>query len=282
MSGLLKDSEDPAIGGDLQKKIEALATKKRTDYTPKPNAKPEEAYSVSVDIRNEGWKVDAQMKEKIDNLKEYIKQKAKLKDADDVGIYLKRDQKRYYPGENLASQLLGYLNKEGQVVTGLEAYLNKYLEGKKGSLTYESDRKGVELPNGTKFSQPAKDGSNVQLTIDKNIQFYIDSALDKVYQKYHPKSVTAIAVDPKTMEVLGMSSRPDFNPNKYWQAEKGSEVNQAISSQYEPGSTFKLVTWQLQWRKGCSIRTLTTPRVRSRFRVERSMTTMSAGEASIT
>ncbi|MFH5182828.1 penicillin-binding transpeptidase domain-containing protein [Paenibacillus sp. TAB 01] len=106
-----------------------------------------------------------------------------------------------------------------------------------------SDRNGVELPDAKVNYIPAIDGNNVKLTIDKNIQFYIESALEKVFDKYHPKSLTAIAADPKTMEILGMASFPNFNPNKYWETENQSDfLNNAVASQYEPGSTFKLVS----------------------------------------
>jgi penicillin-binding protein 2B len=139
--------------------------------------------------------------------------------------------------------LLGYSNKEGKAVIGIEAQLDDVLKGVPGKLNYESDAKGVELPDSKVVYKPAENGKDVRLTIDKNIQFYIESALAKLNEKFHPKSVMAIAVDPTTMEILGMANLPNFNPNQYWTIENNSDfINRAVASQYEPGSTFKIVT----------------------------------------
>lgn len=240
LTGILK-TEGPDSAADLERKIREFATKKRPESSIKPDAKLEDTLAINVEIRPIGYKVDADVKEKVENLIEFIKQKLKV---DNAGINIRQEEKRYYPGGNLASQVLGYSNKEGKPVMGLELSLDKYLKGTQGSLSYEKDRKGVELPNGRRSFQPAIDGNNVTLTIDRTIQFYIENALDKVYQKWKPKSLMAVAVDPKTMEILGLANMPDFNLNKYWLAttDNGSDVNHAISSQYEPGSTFKLVT----------------------------------------
>ncbi len=145
--------------------------------------------------------------------------------------------------KRLASHILGYTNKEGEAALGLELKLDETLKGVPGMLSYEKDGKGVELPDAKVNFKPAEDGNNVRLTIDKNIQFYLESALAKVNDKWHPKSLTAIAVDPQTMEILGMANTPTFNPNTYWTIKDQSDFkNNAVASRYEPGSTFKLVT----------------------------------------
>jgi penicillin-binding protein 2B len=160
-----------------------------------------------------------------------------------IGIGIIEEKKRYYPGETLASHILGYTNKEGKAALGLELKLDDTLKGVPGNLSYEKDGKGVELPDAKVDFKPAEDGNNVRLTIDKNIQFYLESALAKVNEKWHPKSLTAIAVDPQTMEILGMANTPTFNPNKYWTINDQSDFkNNAVASRYEPGSTFKIVT----------------------------------------
>jgi penicillin-binding protein 2B len=229
LADILKDGS--ASGAELEAKIREKATKKKDNGD----------FSVHVEIRNEGWKVD---KEKADKVQALIEQlKTKLNTKRNIGIYLVEEKKRYYPGETLAAHILGYTNKEGQPAMGLEATLDDVLKGVPGMLSYEKDAKGVELPGSKVSFKPAEDGKTVRLTIDKNIQYYIESTLKKIDEKFHPKSMTAIAVDPQTMEILGMANVPTFNPNSYWNI--GSQrdfINHAVASQYEPGSTFKLVT----------------------------------------
>jgi len=228
LADILKTSDDPVAIDKLQQKIYSRLT---------------QVYSVQypqVEIRNEGWKIDAEVAEQVKAFIEELKEQTSLKD---VGIDLTKGQKRFYPGGKLASHILGYSNKEDKPIMGLEAMFDKELRGVPGSLVYEKDLYGVQLPDSKVSYEPAVDGYNIKLTIDKNIQFFIESALEKVYNKYQPKSLTAIAADPKTMEILGMASFPNFNPNKYWEfPNQGDFFNHAIASQYEPGSTFKLVT----------------------------------------
>jgi penicillin-binding protein 2B len=228
LADLLKTPDAPAAA--LEEKIRTLLNKKKDNGN----------LLTQVEIRNEGWKIDAEVADQVRIFIDALKKKANVKN---VGIYLQKEQKRFYPGGKLASHVLGYTDKEGKPLTGLESRFDSFLKGTTGKLNYEKDRFGVELPDAKVNYQPAIDGSNVKLTIDKNIQFYIESALEKVNAKYSPKSLTAIAVDPKTMEILGMASTPDFNPNRYWENKNQSDfINNTLASQYEPGSTFKIVT----------------------------------------
>jgi penicillin-binding protein 2B len=229
LTGILLEEGNPRA--DLEAKIRDRATKKRADGT----------FVISAEIRNEGWKID---KDKADQVKEFIKTvQQRLKTKYSIGIHVTEDKKRYYPGGTMASQLLGYTNKEGNASQGLEVMLDEYLKGTPGKLISETDAKGVELLDSKVEYKPAINGQNVRLTIDKNIQFYMETALEKVYEKYRPKSLMAIAVDPQTMEVLGMANVPNFNPNQYWNFGSQSHfLNNTVAARYEPGSTFKLVT----------------------------------------
>ncbi|WNR46436.1 penicillin-binding transpeptidase domain-containing protein [Paenibacillus roseipurpureus] len=232
LADILKESE--ASRAELVNKIRDRATKKNQDGTD---------FAANVEVRNEGWKIEKQKADKVRELISSIQTKLKLGTKANIGISILEDKKRYYPGETLASHILGYTNKEGEAALGMELKLNDILKGVPGMLSYEKDGKGVELPDAKVNFKPAEDGSNVRLTIDKNIQFYLESALAKVNEKWHPKSLTAIAVDPQTMEILGMANTPTFNPNSYWTIKDQSDFrNGAIASRYEPGSTFKLVT----------------------------------------
>lgn len=230
LAAILSGTADPAVRSKLQDKITDQITKKRQDGV---------SLYAEVEIRNEGWKID---KSTADQITELIR---KLKDEDgkDPGIILKDEVNRSYPGGRLASHLLGYTDKEGAAVIGLEAFYDAQLRGEAGSITYGKDRKGVELINSRVNYEPAMDGNDLHLTLDMNIQFFMENVLRKVYEEYRPNSLIAIAADPKTMEILGMVSLPDFNPNQYWQTSNQSDfINRAVAYQFEPGSTFKLVT----------------------------------------
>lgn len=209
---------------DGRAKLYALATKKRDDGSFQPQ----------VEVRNEGWKIDG---DAADQIKAWI-DKSGLE-----GIRLISQQKRYYPANEMASHTLGYTNKEGKAVTGLELQYDKILRGTPGSISYEKDLRGNELPNAKVIYKPAEDGKTLQLTIDVNIQHFVEGALRKTYDQYKPKAAIAVAVDPMTLEVLGMANFPDFNPNRYWEIDSTEDfVNHSVVSQYEPGSTFKIVT----------------------------------------
>ncbi|MEF3310354.1 penicillin-binding transpeptidase domain-containing protein [Paenibacillus sp. GYB004] len=195
-----------------------------------------------VEVRSEGWKIDAETADRIAkalNLPEPINKQANLYTH---GVYLEESQKRYYPAGSMASHILGYFDKNGKAVMGLEAAYNELLTGKPGHISTTKDRMGYELPDAKASYEPAEDGKTLQLTIDRNIQSYIETALEKSYNEWKPKSMTVVAMNPKTGEILGMANMPTFNPSKYWESETKNFYNHAVGSQYEPGSTFKLVT----------------------------------------
>lgn len=193
------------------------------------------------EVRPDGWKVDKSVKDRLDAFREELR---KLTKMNNVGLYFVDEKKRYYPNGSLASHILGYENKDGIAIVGLEKKLDDQLKGEAGFIKYQKDGVQTQLPNGEVDFKQAVDGKNVTLTIDRDIQFYIEEALRAAVEQYHPVSITAIAADPQTMEILGMASLPDYNPNNYWEYAKdqNSFRDNAIQSLYEPGSTFKIVT----------------------------------------
>ncbi|NIK22486.1 penicillin-binding transpeptidase domain-containing protein [Paenibacillus lupini] len=196
-------------------------------------------YYQQREIHEEGWKIDKALADKIVEFEDGLKKKY---DKKDIGIIISNDQKRYYPRNAKASQLLGYVTKEGEAKTGIEAFFDEKLRGIDGELKYEKDGKRVQLAKGDVEYQPAKDGQDIALTIDMDIQDYVEKALQDIDDKYHPKSITAIAADPNTMEILAMANYPTFDPNTYWDSNYENAYNHSIKSLYEPGSTFKIVT----------------------------------------
>jgi len=199
-------------------------------------------YRDQREVRPDGWKVDKAVK---DTLAVFVEELRKITGVNNVGLIFMQEQKRYYPNGSLASHILGYEDKEGNAIYGLEKKLNDELSGSSGFIKYQKDGARTQLPNGEIEFKQAIDGKNVTLTIDRDIQFYIEEALRAGYEKYKPISITAIAADPETMEILGMASLPDYNPNTYWETmakDPNAFRDNAIQSLYEPGSTFKIVT----------------------------------------
>ncbi|MCJ8011370.1 PASTA domain-containing protein [Paenibacillus sp. KQZ6P-2] len=203
-------------------------------------------YAKSREVRNEGWRIDEAKKKQIDELNDQLKAQFKdKKKVQETGLDTLKESKRYYPKGSLASHVLGYTDREGKAVAGIEAQFDEELKGQDGHLNYETDANGYKLPNGTELYKPPVNGTNYKLTIDDTIQYYIEDAMKEAYDKYNPISMTVIAADPKTMDILGMANLPTFDPNKYYEVKPqdyGNFVNHAIKSLYEPGSTFKIVT----------------------------------------
>ena len=158
------------------------------------------------------------------------------------GLYLMKESKRYYPYETLLSHVIGYVGIDNQGLSGLELQYDSYLTGKDGSIKYISDGKGNRLLNKEVYEQP-QNGMDITLTIDIDIQLALEHELENADIKYTPEESLAIVTDPKTGEILAMGSRPTFDSNKYKQYDL-DVINRdlPIWKNYEPGSTFKIIT----------------------------------------
>lgn len=166
------------------------------------------------------------------------------------GVYLVKESKRIYPYEELLCHVLGYVGIDNQGLSGLELQYDNYLTGAAGSIQYYSDAKGQRLQMSENYVEPTN-GIDVELTINYNIQTAMERELDNAMEKYNADGAWAIAMDPNTGEILGMSSRPGFDPNHY-QDYSIEEINRnlAIWASYEPGSTFKIVTLSAALEEG--------------------------------
>ncbi|WP_442916911.1 penicillin-binding protein [Lysinibacillus sp. 54212] len=175
--------------------------------------------------------------------------KAAIEEHDLPGINFASEKKRYYPNGSFASHLIGYATKDEQKdgsyktvgKMGLELTYNKELTGKNGKVEYESDRFGYLLSNSEKMIQPAQDGNDIYLTIDKTIQNFLDEAMTRVDKEYGAESMVAVVADPKTGEILAMSQRPTFDPDDRIGLET-NWYNDVVENVLEPGSTMKTFT----------------------------------------
>ena len=158
------------------------------------------------------------------------------------GIYLLKEAKRYYPYNDLLSHVLGYVGIDNQGLSGLELKYNEELTGTSGSIKYYSDAKGNRLNKAEEYKE-AISGNNVYLTIDLDLQQSVERELDNAIAKYNPEHALAIAINPKTGEILAMASRPSYNPNEYQTyTQEVLSRNLPIWMTYEPGSTMKITT----------------------------------------
>lgn len=172
-------------------------------------------------------------------------EKAKKLEALDLpGVYLVQDSLRNYPNNNYLAQVLGFTGIDNQGLAGLELQYDEILSAKSGSLNIPFDAKGhnVELYNES-YEAPGR-GMDVMLTIDSHIQDIVEREMNNLMERYKPRSALALAMNPQTGEILAMVSKPDFDPNHY--EDYSSDVynrNLPIWMSYEPGSTFKSVTF---------------------------------------
>ncbi len=158
------------------------------------------------------------------------------------GVYLVKESKRYYPYDTVLSHTLGFVGIDNQGLSGLELMYDNYLTGSYGAIKYFSDAKGARLKLNEVYEQP-QDGINMTLTINYEIQASLERELDNAVSKYSPDQALGIAMDPKTGEILAISSRPNFSPSNYSNYTT-EEINRnlPIWATYEPGSTFKIIT----------------------------------------
>ena len=173
-----------------------------------------------------------------------VEQVQAIQEAELEGVYLVNDVKRTYPYGSLLSHTLGFTGIDNQGITGLEYVYNDYLMGSSGVWQYFSDAKGNPLPDYADEYESAMRGLDMELTIDLHLQQVLERELDNTVAKYSPDSVIGLMMDPNTGEILAMSSRPTYEPENY--QDYPQEVynrNLPIWSSYEPGSTFKIITY---------------------------------------
>ena len=197
-------------------------------------------------------------KEKTDELRRWMQENNIT-----VGINIDEDTKRYYPNNNLASQIIGFCGSDNQGLDGIEAKYEKELAGTKGTIKKHTDAKGAEIGDEGEKYVSAIDGNDLILSIDYNIQSIVEKYLKEAcIDNECTDGGSVIAMNPKTGDILAMATYPDYNLNDPYAAytdelkgiwetlEQGEKTknlqavwrNRAIADTYEPGSTFKTIT----------------------------------------
>lgn len=158
------------------------------------------------------------------------------------GVYLLKETERYYNYSDILSHVIGYVGIDNQGLSGLELLYDDVLTGENGSIKYFSDGKGQKLEIGEVYDSP-QSGMNITLTIDLDIQLALSNELENAMTKYNAEGAIGIVMNPKTGEILAMESKPSFNQSNYQDYSiETINRNLAIWSNFEPGSTFKILT----------------------------------------
>lgn len=173
------------------------------------------------------------------------------------GVFSRRDTLRRYPGKDLAANVLGLVNSNGEGAAGLERSFQDTLSGKDGSATYEFSPDGERIPLADSTVSEPEPGVGIQTTLDRNLQWYGDRRLKQAVDETKSDWGVAITVDLKTMQILQLSQMPTFNPNNPASIKKGSINLRAVQNVYEPGSVQKVITMAALADAG-----LVTPRTR--------------------
>jgi cell division protein FtsI/penicillin-binding protein 2 len=151
--------------------------------------------------------------------------------------------RRVYPEDNLLSHVVGFVNDARDGFYGVEGYYDQWLKGEPGIYRRETYPDGTEIPFGPIQIIPPKPGRHLTLTLDRNIQLIVRLVLTDALAKYGASSGTVIVMDPKTGGILALVSLPDYDPNHFSTTDPERFTDPATSSQYEPGSIFKIITW---------------------------------------
>ncbi len=164
----------------------------------------------------------------------------RLRELNLKGVYFQKEFKRFYPNNDLAAQVLGYVGTDDIGLGGLERQFDEDMHGEPGHMLTALDAKRHVL--GSEESQPMP-GENLVLSIDANIQYMAERALDAQMLKTRALHGTVVVQDPHTGQILALAISPRFNPNDQKHMDSSVLQNLAVSDVYEPGSTFKLVTY---------------------------------------
>jgi cell division protein FtsI (penicillin-binding protein 3) len=156
------------------------------------------------------------------------------------GIYFQKEFQRFYPDNEIAAQVLGYVGTDDNGLGGLELKFEPQLHGVAGRMYTALDARRHVLGSSESEPQP---GRSLVLTIDENIQFMAERALDHAMERTQAANGTVVVQDVHTGQILALAIRPTFNPNDFHHATPELLRNHAVSDVYEPGSVFKLVTY---------------------------------------
>ncbi len=164
-----------------------------------------------------------------------------VRELRDPSLTLVEDSLRLYPNRELAAQLVGFEGAEGKGLAGMEQAWDAHLAGVEGRAVVERDALGREVTGAPIVLKPSVAGQGIVLTIDATIQYLAEKEVDVAWRRTRAKSAMAVAMDPRTGEILAMAIRPTYNPNAFGSATDDDRRARAVTDPFEPGSTFKVI-----------------------------------------
>ena len=156
------------------------------------------------------------------------------------GIHFEDASTRSYPQNAVLCHVLGFVNNDGVGSGGVEQLMEKYLKGSPGLIESRLDGRRREMVDRRIQEIPPKDGADVILTLDQNLQYIAEKAVDAAMERNRSKAALVIIERIRTGEILALVSRPAFDPNRFREARDPQKLNRTIGVVYEPGSTFKV------------------------------------------
>jgi cell division protein FtsI/penicillin-binding protein 2 len=211
--------------------------------------------SAMVDLVSRELKIPApEVAEKLQGDRRYIvlkrevpeavadRLREKLRAQNLRGVYFEHDAARIYPNGSMLCHVIGFTDFDHRGIQGVEASMEEYLHGQDGYRYVEHNRAGQEIVLYRGQERAPRDGYQVHLTVDLNLQNIVENEIDAAMREYSPKKATIILMRPQTGEILAMANRPNFDLNLRSEAKPEQMKNRAIIDMMEPGSTFKIVT----------------------------------------
>jgi cell division protein FtsI (penicillin-binding protein 3) len=186
---------------------------------------------------------------RLDSAKRFVYLKRRLppevaqavRDLKEPALGFVEESLRLYPNRELAAQLVGFEGMDGRGLAGIEQSWDAHLAGTEGKALVERDALGREVTGGPKVLKPSTPGQGVMLTIDATLQYLAEKEIEAAWRRTRSKAAMAIAMDPRTGEILALAIRPTFNPNSFATATDDDRRARAVSDPFEPGSTFKVI-----------------------------------------
>ena len=207
---------------------------------------------------------EEEVKKKVEKVssREKIKSNVPKSVADEIreagldGVKVDEDYKRYYPFGTLASKVLGFAGADNQGILGIESRYDDGLKGTDGKILTLTDYQGIEIENAAETRVEPVNGNDLYLSVDYNVQCYVQQAAEKVLKVKKAKRVSVILMNPQNGEIYALVSLPEYDLNEPFVLTKAYEAegknqndklndmwrNPVISDSYEPGSTFKIIT----------------------------------------
>jgi cell division protein FtsI (penicillin-binding protein 3) len=158
------------------------------------------------------------------------------------GIGSLQEYRRVYPGGDLAANIAGFVNGDGDGGAGLESSMNTMLKGKSGWQKVELSETGQRIPMGEDEQSRPTPGKGLRLTLDRDIQWKAQDAIAKQVKATGSQSGSVVVMDPRTGQILAMATAPTFDPATYYKARLGDLGDRVVQEGFEPGSTSKVIT----------------------------------------